>query len=49
MESAHDPRVLIGVGRAEVVSELTVRWPSGAVSTLEHVATNRTYKIVEPR
>jgi hypothetical protein len=49
MESAHDPRVLIGVGPAEEVAKLTVRWPSGTVTTLEHVATNRTHKIVEPK
>ncbi len=49
LESAHDPRVLIGVGRAEEVTKLTVRWPSGAVTTLENVETNRTHKIVEPR
>jgi enediyne biosynthesis protein E4 len=46
--SAHDPRLLIGVGRAAEVESLTVRWPSGAVSTREHLATNRTYEIVEP-
>ena len=49
MESANDPRVLIGVGQAQEVAKLTVRWPSGAVTTLEHLATNRTHKIVEPK
>jgi hypothetical protein len=49
MESSHDPRVLIGVGRAEEVIKLTVRWPSGAVTTLEHLPTKRTHKIVEPK
>jgi hypothetical protein len=49
MESAHDPRVLIGVGPVDEVAKLTVRWPSGAVSTLEHVAIDRTHKIVEPK
>jgi len=49
MESANDPRVLIGVGQAQEVAKLTIRWPSGVVTTLEHVATNRTHKIVEPK
>ncbi len=48
MESAHDPRLLIGVGRASEVARLTVRWPSGATSVREHLATNRSYKVVEP-
>jgi hypothetical protein len=28
---------------------LTVRWPSGAISIREHLATEQTYEIVEPR
>jgi hypothetical protein len=47
--SSHDPRLLIGVGSAKTVTRLTVRWPSGAVSVLEDLATNRTYAIVEPQ
>jgi hypothetical protein len=29
--SSHDPRLLIGIGEAEVVRRVTVRWPSGQV------------------
>jgi hypothetical protein len=47
LESAHDPRLLIGVGPAEEVLRLTVRWPSGAVTVRERLATNATYEIVE--
>jgi hypothetical protein len=47
MESASDPRVLIGVGPASEVAKLTLRWPSGTVSTFEHLETNKTYEIVE--
>jgi hypothetical protein len=47
LESAHDPRLLIGVGPATVVERLTIRWPSGAVTEREHLATNATYEIVE--
>jgi enediyne biosynthesis protein E4 len=48
MESSNDPRLLIGVGPVEEVDKVTVLWPSGAVSTREHLATNRAYTVVEP-
>ncbi len=48
MESSNDPRLLIGLGAADEVTRLTIRWPSGAVRTLEHLKTRRTYTIVEP-
>ena len=48
MESANDPRLLIGVGPGDEVDKLTVRWPSGAVSIQEHLETNRVFTIVEP-
>lgn len=46
--SSNDPRLLIGVGAATEVARLTIRWPAGAVSAREHVATDRTHEIVEP-
>jgi enediyne biosynthesis protein E4 len=49
LESSNDPRLLIGVGPAGAVDRVTLRWPSGAVSTLEHLETDRSYKVVEPR
>jgi hypothetical protein len=48
MESANDPRLTVGVGTADEVAKVTVRWPSGLVSTLEHLKTDQGYKIVEP-
>jgi hypothetical protein len=48
MESSHDPRLLIGLGTAGTVTRLTVRWPSGAVSTREQLAVDRAHTIVEP-
>jgi hypothetical protein len=39
---------LIGVGPAGEVDKVTLRWPSGMLSTLEHKKTDRSYKIVEP-
>jgi hypothetical protein len=45
--SSNDPRVLIGLGRAEVVERLRIRWPSGAVQEFENVKTRRSYRLVE--
>ena len=47
LQSAHDPRLLIGLGPAHEVARLTVRWPSGTVTIREHLATNTTHTIVE--
>jgi enediyne biosynthesis protein E4 len=49
LESTHDPRLLIGLGVVDEVTQVTIRWPSGTVSTLEHMAPNQTYEVVEPR
>jgi hypothetical protein len=46
--SSHDPRVLVGLGQAKEVARVTVRWPSGVVSVVEHPATNQTHAIIEP-
>jgi hypothetical protein len=46
--SSHDPRLLIGLGAAKTMTGVTIRWPSGAISVLENLATNATYRIVEP-
>ncbi len=48
LESSNDPRLLIGVGRTSTVDHVKVRWPSGQQSVLDHLGTNRSYKIVEP-
>jgi hypothetical protein len=47
--SSHDPRLLVGLGAAEVVESVLVRWPSGAVSRLEHPVVERTHQVIEPR
>jgi enediyne biosynthesis protein E4 len=46
--ASNDPRLLIGVGPEGEVDKVTLRWPSGMVSTLQHLKTDRSYKIVEP-
>lgn len=48
MLSANDPRLLIGVGQANVVAKLVVTWPSGVVTTLKNLAVDRSYELVEP-
>ena len=48
MLSSNDPRLTVGIGTVDEVSKLTVRWPSGAVSTLEHLKVDQAHKIVEP-
>jgi enediyne biosynthesis protein E4 len=47
--SSHDPRILVGLGTAESVDRVTVRWPSGQVSSLDHPAIDRTHQLIEPR
>ena len=49
MESANDPRLLIGVGDLTVIPKLTIRWPSGIVTTMEKVKVDQDYKVVEPK
>ena len=42
-------RVVIGVGKAETIDELTVRWlgPDGQTQSFKNVKTNGFYKLVE--
>ncbi len=49
MQSTNDPRLLIGLGSVQEIGRLTIRWPSGTVSTLEHLSPDTAYRIVEPR
>jgi hypothetical protein len=49
LESAHDPRLLIGLGKETVAQRITVRWPSGEVSEWSRVQADATYEAVELR
>ena len=40
--------VHFGLGTASSVDELTIRWPSGTVQTLEDIAPNQTLTVTEP-
>jgi len=46
--SSHDPRILIGLGEAPESVQVTVEWPSRAVTRFERLATNQTHQIIEP-
>jgi hypothetical protein len=46
--SANDPRVLITPGGEGRIERVEVRWPSGALSTIEGPTFGRTYRVVEP-
>ncbi|MCE9594353.1 MAG: CRTAC1 family protein [Planctomycetes bacterium] len=46
--SSHDTRLSFGLGRAERVDTLTVRWPSGRTSVLNDVALDRVVTVTEP-
>ena len=39
--------LLIGVGDAEVVDQLTIRWPSGDTQTFENVAADQRIRVIE--
>ena len=45
--SSSDKRVHIGLGGATVVDKLSIRWPSGHVDTLFHVAADRRITVQE--
>ena len=44
--SSHDPRVLFGLGNAEVAERVEIRWPSGAVQVVEDLP-GRQYVVIE--
>ena len=46
--SADEPRTFFGLGAAERLDRLEVRWPSGAVQVFEDLAADHLYTITEP-
>jgi hypothetical protein len=46
--SANDPRLLVGLGGADRVDRVEIRWPSGRSTTLTNLALARTHRVVEP-
>ncbi len=47
--SHNDLRLHFGLGKAERVDRLEVRWPSGAVQVLSDIAVDQVLTVVEPR
>jgi hypothetical protein len=45
--SAHDPRLLVGLGAARQVDKVEIRWPSGQVQHVGPLEADRGYRIVE--
>jgi hypothetical protein len=48
LESSHDPRLLIGIGPETEVRAVSIRWPSGRTTTLNRLAADASYRVVEP-
>jgi hypothetical protein len=46
--SQNDPRPHFGLGQHSEVDKLTIRWPSGAIQTLEHVKADQILTVTEP-
>ncbi|MGC9224105.1 MAG: CRTAC1 family protein [Terracidiphilus sp.] len=47
--SENDGRLHFGLGAADLIDKLTVRWPSGRVQTLENVGVDRVLTVEEPQ
>lgn len=47
--SAHDPRVLVGLGGSATLEAVIVHWPGGNVETFEDLDLNRYHTLVEGR
>jgi hypothetical protein len=45
--SASDPRLLVGVGAANKIDQVEIRWPSGRVQTTGPLDVDRGYLIIE--
>jgi hypothetical protein len=46
--SANDPRLTVGLGMADRVDRVEVRWPRGGRSTLDGPELGRYHRVVEP-
>jgi hypothetical protein len=45
--SSHDPREILGVGKATKIDRVEIKWPSGRVDKLTSPALNKYIKVVE--
>jgi hypothetical protein len=46
--SAHDLRLLVGVGPCPTVAEVEIRWPSGLTTRLENLSVRQDNSVTEP-
>ena len=46
-QATHDLRLHFGLGQAQTVKTLTVKWPNGESQKFENVLPNRHYKLRE--
>jgi hypothetical protein len=46
--SSHDPREILGLGKATMIENLEITWPSGRVSRIAKPLLNRYSEVVEP-
>jgi hypothetical protein len=45
--SSHDPREILGIGKATKIDSLQIKWPSGRVDKLTNLPLNKYIKVVE--
>jgi hypothetical protein len=45
--SSHDPREVLGIGRAAKIDSVEIKWPSGKVDKLLNLPINQYVKVVE--
>lgn len=45
--SSHDPREILGIGKADKIESLEIKWPSGKIDKLANLPINQYIKIVE--
>jgi hypothetical protein len=47
--SSSDRRVHFGLGKETLIADVEIRWPSGTIQHLDHLAADRIIKVEEPR
>jgi hypothetical protein len=45
--ASHDPREILGIGKATKIDQLEIKWPSGRVDKLTNPPLNKYIKVVE--
>ena len=45
--SSNDPRVHIGLGEADVIRKLSIKWPGGTIDSFENIGVNQYLRIFE--